>query len=149
MTRVERRVRVTDTAVRNYATHVIIKAALNRDVTLSDFTIRTLSSASLKVDLETIYSSSIQREFPKSKIPNYLQSIREDRKDVSFRSSNDLSRRPRSLLERGMFAVVATTASRVNSHYYYLSKRVSRTAEDERGGSARPFVGKANANKIK
>lgn len=86
---------------------------------------------------------------------NDLQSIRDEvtEKTYPFESPNDLSERnlrlPRSLLERGVFAVVATTASRVNSHYYYLSKRVSRTAEENAGGSARPFVGKANANKIK
>lgn len=38
---------VTDTAIRNYTTHVIAKA-FYRDVTLSDFAVRTLCSACLE-----------------------------------------------------------------------------------------------------
>jgi len=90
-----------------------------------------------------------------TEILNDLQSIRSDRKDVSFRSpERSLGKRnlrlPRSLLERGMFAVVATTTSRVNSHYYYLSRRVSQTAKDvtRRVGSTLRGKSQRKQNKI-
>lgn len=97
-------------------------------------------TARLKAILESVYytfdsvSIAFRNEIPMSNqstigVENHENKRVASASSARFRSATRLDHPPRNV---ELFAVVATTASRVNSHYYYLSKSISRgESEDE------------------
>lgn len=145
---------VTDTAVRNYPTHVIAKASLNRDATLSCYPYEGSYVAATALPLLLLRDNPRINLFeytydPRIDLVSEILSILNETagparftrrrwiRRAFYESERSLSKRnlrPSSIITPSsvVFAVVATTTSRVNSHYYYLS----RSNDERRGATA-------------